>query len=136
VARRRPLLRPFLCLTAGAVGCIPVAHEERPTRDSRRSFSDAELAFVRPAATTREEVLLRLGDPDFAWDDGRVLCYAWRTSTFEMATLGTNTLESAVPHYLLVEFDDAARVRRFEVKADAAEWWRRRYSPGQLRREW
>ncbi|MFM1767991.1 MAG: hypothetical protein RJA22_520 [Verrucomicrobiota bacterium] len=67
-------------LAAGALvvlaGClvIPVDYH---TRGSRRNVTAATTNLWRVGVTTREEVLLTLGEPDFVSEDGRRFGHAW-----------------------------------------------------------
>lgn len=80
--RRRPiLLRRLACLALvigglGLAGClvIPVDYHAAGSRHNVNAKTSEGLC---PGVTTREEILLTLGEPDFVSEDGQRLGYAW-----------------------------------------------------------
>ncbi len=45
---------------------------------SRHNISAKTQSLMQPGVTTKEEVVLILGEPDYASDDGQRFDYAWR----------------------------------------------------------
>jgi hypothetical protein len=60
------------------------------------------MGFIQDGITTRQQVLLALGEPDFWWDGQRVFAY-------QTATIGAYRLSFQYV-YLLIAFDTAGRV--------------------------
>jgi hypothetical protein len=58
-------------------GClvIPVDYH---SKGSRQNISDKTQSLLQPGVTTKEEVFLLLGEPDYAFDDGQHIGYAWK----------------------------------------------------------
>ena len=120
---KRSCLLSFLLIVLGTgfliTGCIvaPIPHPEGPTRMSRSPIGHEKTSSFHPSVTTRADVVLELGEPDFSWDGDRVLCYGWSTSKVNWIVLtcgaGTN-YEQPVNYFLLLEFDGAGRLNRFE----------------------
>lgn len=106
----------FLC-----VGCmiIPIpTREHTPAEYCTRGEIEAEaFDFVRVGSTSREEVLLKLGEPDAVREDERRFLYRWVTvhgylawGTYggggDVAPIGVKRFD------LLIEFDDQGVVKR------------------------
>jgi hypothetical protein len=80
--RRRPVLARRLAALAlvlgglGLAGClvIPVDYH---AAGSRHNVNAKTCEGLRPGVTTREEILLTLGEPNFVSEDGQRLGYAW-----------------------------------------------------------
>ena len=107
-----------LCLVnAGCV--IPVPHPRVACEPRPGLFDRSDADFIHPAQTTREQVLLTIGEPDFAWDGGRAFAYVWGTSNLEiiLASVCGRGSASATSftvrdkHRLYVRFDNAGIVQ-------------------------
>jgi hypothetical protein len=76
--RRTPLAGSAVAvlLTAAglAMGCASPTPHISATPD-RRLFGASELSFIREGETTREQILLRLGNPASRFEGDRVLVY-------------------------------------------------------------
>ena len=62
------------CALSGCI-VVPIPHEEYAYRDasySPRVIIPADMQFIDPGVTTREQVLLHLGEPDNSWDQVRI----------------------------------------------------------------
>jgi hypothetical protein len=125
MARSLPFLSVVFMIAAVPAGCVvvPVPHEEGPVAGSRRVIDEADTGGMRPGVTRREEVLLRLGEPDMRWREDRVLVYRWTTSNLLllMAAGGgyqaaVGAIDSPISYFLLAEFDERHTLRRFETK--------------------
>lgn len=113
------LILPLLC-----TGCIliPIPHEES-TLAVRPGISHPDHArFIQADVTTRTDVLLQLGEPDFAWDHDRIFLYHWSTTDFAVlwAVGGYGSGNAGVydlpkDHDLLIQFNSAGRVCRSEI---------------------
>lgn len=68
-----------LTLTAGLLalaGCIIIPTDYHAA-GSRENVNFKTAEFLKNGVTTKEEVFLMLGEPDYASQDGRRLGYAW-----------------------------------------------------------
>lgn len=84
-------------------------------------MTEEQLAFLSPKATTKREVLDRLGSPSVIWDDARVFAYNWEMRqgilfwVISGYTTGAAGAEDIPKRYvLLILFDRQDRVERFE----------------------
>ena len=120
---KRSYLLPSLLIVLGTgwliTGCIvaPIPHPKGATAMSRAPVGNEKTASFRPAVTTREDVVLALGEPDFSWDGDRVLCYGWSTSMVNwvfVTCFASANYEQPENYFLLIEFDGAGRLKRFE----------------------
>jgi hypothetical protein len=131
--RTRPLVHflvrpPFLRLAIFALallntGCIivPIPHGEFACDPRPGLFARTDADFIRPAQTTRQQVLLTLGEPDFIWADERTFAYVWATSDLDILFAaggpGGGAIGGIIPmrkkHRLLIRFDEAGVVREF-----------------------
>jgi hypothetical protein len=94
-------------------GCmyIPVNYH---AAGSRSEVSSATQSKLEPGVTTKEDVFLLLGEPDYASEDGQYLGYRWTKVLAWIGTLAGG--EEARKSYLLqVSFDVANRVSRVDV---------------------
>ena len=111
-------------LSAGGCVVIPV-----PTAEDRvlagTPVRPEQLAFLTPGTTTRDDVARHVGQPNVIWEDARVHVYLWdmRQGILFWAvggmaggtTTGNVGMTDIPKHYLLLlQFDDAGRLLRFE----------------------
>jgi outer membrane protein assembly factor BamE (lipoprotein component of BamABCDE complex) len=69
----------WAAIAAGAMmlaGCLIIPTDYHAA-GSRRNLDPKTPATLRPGVTTKEEIFLSLGEPDFVSEDGRRLGYAW-----------------------------------------------------------
>ena len=101
-------------------GCIIVPHPSTRLPGSRRFLSADEFKFVQPGSTNRETVLITLGEPDYVFNDERILIYQWATSEWVMALLIGNFPAVEMPHnrYLRIELDARCIVTRRDEAED------------------
>jgi hypothetical protein len=57
-------------------GCVIIPVNYYPS-GSRHNLTEDTERSLHPGIMTREEVLLLLGEPDYIWEDGQRLGYAW-----------------------------------------------------------
>jgi outer membrane protein assembly factor BamE (lipoprotein component of BamABCDE complex) len=122
LVRRQSALRrgALSVLPAGALvlaGCIilPVDYHEY---GSRHNLTEKTATQLQPGLTTKEEVFLSLGEPDFVSEDGRRLAYEW--SKVKALILVGSTASGAVAEakrkYLLqISFDRQDRLTDISV---------------------
>jgi hypothetical protein len=106
------ILFGWLLLAAG--GCIiPVPHGSRRANHSRRLITEDEFTFIQPKISRREDLILKLGEPDFSLKDDRVLAWHWTSVEWTILLIvggGYSSGGAAVDvldnHYLLTAFDE------------------------------
>lgn len=117
--------RTMLLLTLVAValqGCVvfPVPTPKHGLISGRGEVTEADTVGFEVGKTTREEVLLRFGEPSATFQDERVFLYHWSTVrgyvvVAWMYDIGNPELSPIPQDYLLLlAFDDSGHLRRFE----------------------
>jgi len=108
-------------------GCLIIPHH-LAAPGSRLEPDEGSLA-VLGGAPTREQVLLRLGEPDWTLKEQRVLVYTWRVATGTVVLAFAKGEYTVTDHqqYLLVEFDERGVLRRWErtaaLEVDVVDSW-------------
>jgi hypothetical protein len=75
----RVLFLVFACVVLSLLyGCIPLP--EHGLLAGRGKVEEADIAFLKIGVTTREDVVLRFGEPDIILFDQRILAYSWTVS--------------------------------------------------------
>ncbi len=114
--RARLFLRGILVLAGlailGASGCVPLP--EHGLLAGRGKIEEADIAFLKAGVTTREEVVLRFGEPDIVLCDQQILAYSW---TVSIGLYGARYSGGEIPrdHIFMLEFDAGGRLRRAEM---------------------
>lgn len=113
------------------VGCliipIPTAKHTPKGFNTRGEIDAKALEFMRVGSTSREEVLLKLGEPDAVRKDERYYLYRWVTvhGYLIWATYGGGDGAEHIGkkrYDLLMEFDDQGIIKRY---GDIEEWARK-----------
>lgn len=131
----------FLVLIVTALqGCIVIPVPEHGLTWGRGAITEADTALLELGKTTREEVLLRFGeppavltcpgDPFGAWNHTQIFIYNWTVIQGYWMTIGAAGAEEN-QYLFLTEFDEHGRLRRFERKeigwftslAGSVDWW-------------
>jgi len=110
------LLPLLLILFSSACMVIPTPEHRL---GGRVPCDDEKTTFIVKETTTREEVLLKLGEPDLVLDRERIFVYRWEmvAAYFLVGGYGGGTGGPIHrPHFLTIEFDDRNVVRRHEVR--------------------
>ena len=114
----KPVILILVVIWASACIAIPFPADEVT---SGHEISEEEVLFIESGVTTRQQVLERLGDPSVIWEDERVVAYNWEHVGWRMAIVaaagGTGVggvLDVTTPHALVIQFDEADRVKKFE----------------------
>lgn len=106
----------LLILFSGACVVIPTPEH----RDHGRvPCDDEKTSFMVKDTTTKEEVLLKLGEPDLVLNHERIFVYRWEmvAAYFFVGGYGSGTGGPIQrPHFLIIEFDDRNIVSRHEVR--------------------
>ena len=95
-----------------------------PTEEDKilagRPVTEAQLSFLVPKITTREEVVEHLGNPDIIWEDARVFIYNWEMrqgilfwAAGAYYSGGAGMKDITRHHLLLIQFDEQEKVQRF-----------------------
>ena len=71
-----PLLLPWLLLAGGCV-LIPTPAYKSDGLPTRQNVSAKDAQQIQTGVTTREQVLLRFGEPDTTFAQGRRFVYLW-----------------------------------------------------------
>jgi len=69
----------LVLLLSSPQGCIilPVIPHYDDSLDSRGWIPDSAQEFIKDGETPLSEILLRLGEPDWVAEDGRLIAYRW-----------------------------------------------------------
>ena len=102
-------------------GCIPVPGK-KVVQGERLTKED--IHFIKPSVTTRSELIDKLGDPDWHFDNYRIIAYTWRTIGAYILWpeqgwfgVGLDTKPISKPYVLLITFDSEDRVSHFDLNA-------------------
>ena len=109
-------LAGFSIAVSGLGGCIPIP-VPGGIATSGQEIEDGNLVFLETGVTTRQEVKERLGAPLIVWQDENVLVYEWEKVhlLFLWGGMGGAGVTGVPTNYvLLLQFDGADRVQRFE----------------------
>jgi hypothetical protein len=101
-------------------GCIIIPTLEHHTSeyDTRGIIEEETISFFRNLITTREDVLLNLGEPEYAWEGGRKFVYRWKSvHAYLVYAFGyAGGVQSLGGEYLLlIQFDTDNRILRYEI---------------------
>jgi len=79
-----------LVLLAMLQGCVIIPTLEHHTDEygTRGIIDESTIAFMHTGATAREEVLLKLGEPEHVWDNGRKFAYTGRLPAATLYSVG------------------------------------------------
>lgn len=115
---------PFLaCIfLIGFVGCGVFPTPEHDLLEGRGKIDESDIAFLTVGKTTREDVLLKFGEPDLVLYDQRILIYRWRViQGYGFILLYAIDYGPVSRDYLfMLEFDGEGRLKRFERYGDYA----------------
>ena len=81
---------------------------------------DEKTTFMVKETTSKEDVLLKLGEPDLVLNRERIFVYRWEmvAAYFFVGGYGGGAAGPIQrPHFLIIEFDDENIVVRHEVRA-------------------
>ncbi len=85
--------------------------------DKGREIAEERLKFMQAGTTTKEEVLLNLGEPHRLWRSERNFLYVDFTKEGVPLGLGMGIPVSQHLYLLLIEFDNKDRVKKYETKS-------------------
>jgi hypothetical protein len=106
------------CMVVGCVVLpIPVDYH---AASSRKNVKTDDILWLVPGQTTREEVLLRLGEPDAVSDDDLSMSYQWEKIQLGLFVAvyggGGGYSEYGKDYSLDLHFDPCGKFERGEVK--------------------
>ena len=108
---RTPLTVVAMLFVFLSAGCAYLTGEAK-----RTEIAEETLKFMKVESTTKQEVLLRLGEPLKVWRGEANFVYADFTKDGIPLGPGIGVPVSQNLYLLLIEFDDNNRVKKFEVK--------------------
>jgi hypothetical protein len=133
----RPASRSARFILAAVVvllgGCLIVPVPEYDAAGSRGNITKETSDQFQTGVTTKEDVLLQLGEPDYATDDGRQIGYEWtRVKAWWFVGGGySGAAGEVLRSYLLrLTFDEEDRF----VRSDLMKEWGGEVSPKRVAR--
>ena len=75
------------------------------------------MVFLESTKTTREDVLLRFGEPDLILNQDRILIYHWTVSHgYWFAGGGYSAVGGPIPkdYLIMLEFDEQGHLKKYE----------------------
>lgn len=116
----RLLLIGSIALVISGCLVIPVDH---PVSSSRQNITEQTMGELKPGATTKEEVILNLGEPDRVSEDGRHLGYAWSRLRWFWLLAGSSGYSGGIAtgvitrdSMLQLTFDEDSRLVKSELR--------------------
>jgi hypothetical protein len=97
------------------VGCVFIYIPDCGRGDTRGAIDNRDLQSYSIGVTTREEVLLALGEPDLQSQDGSTILYWWYYCRGFIAVAGYGVADAGMDGnqiHLVLKFDEAGRVLR------------------------
>jgi len=100
----------------GLVSCGLFPTPEHDLLKGRGKIEESDIAFLTAGKTTREDVLLRFGEPDLVLYDQRILIYRWSViQGYGFILLyGGYSGPISRDYLFMLEFDGEGRLKRFE----------------------
>jgi outer membrane protein assembly factor BamE (lipoprotein component of BamABCDE complex) len=118
----------FLFLVCGTLvfpGCFIPTMEHHEDIQTRGAVDEDVIGFLKTGKTTREDILMAFGEPDYCWARERKALYHWKMTWAYWAIAapgGGGAAGSAERNYVLVlEFDTNGILRWFEIKNDTPD---------------
>ena len=114
----RCLLLLAYIVPAVFAGCIVIPTPEHTLLEGRGEIGESDIAFLEKSKTTREDVVLRYGEPDLVLHDQHTLVYHWKIAHGYCFIAGYNysAAGGVIPkdYLFMLEFDEEGRLKRFE----------------------
>ena len=98
-------------------GCIilPVPPYYSRALGTRGYIASETVEFIHDGSTTKEEVLLELGEPDRTWNDKKRFLYLWKMVVAWWISYNVGG-DIPVTYLFLIEFDENDIVKRHEIR--------------------
>jgi hypothetical protein len=107
----------ILCIFC-LVGCIVVPTPEHGLLGGRGKIEESDIVFLECTKTSREEVLLRFGEPDLILNQDRTLVYHWVVS-HGYWFVGAHYTGGGGPipkdYLFILDFDEHGKLSRYEI---------------------
>ena len=116
LSRHWLLILTFIVLGA-FWGCMIIPTPEHTLLEGRGKIDDSDLAFLNKDKTSREEVVLRFGEPDLILDHDRILVYHWVVSQgYFFVGGGYSGAGGPISkvYIFMLEFDEHGLLKRFK----------------------
>ena len=121
----------YLVALAAIAGCVIVPTPGMLYEGSRRAvIAEDVIVSLKPSDTTREDVLLRLGDPTERVEGNRFFIYQWTTGDITVVVLlpggAAGGIDKTKNHLLSLEFSPSnrlIRVGQFEDAFPGGDGW-------------
>lgn len=110
------LINLLLLLFSAACMVIPTPEHRL---GGRVPCDDEKTTFIVKETTSKEEVLLKLGEPDLVLNQETIFVYRWEmvAAYFVVGGYGAGAMGPIQrPHFLIIEFNGKNRVSRHEVR--------------------
>ncbi len=110
----------FLC-----VGCLYIPMLDQVTADSRGEIEEEYLELLEVDYTTRAEVVLILGEPEYAAGGDKFFIYSWERvygAFIICAYPRCDGIPVTKEFFLLIEFDEEGFMTRYEIRKGSAAW--------------
>lgn len=107
----------FLC-----VGCLYIPMLDQVTADSRGEIEEEYLELLEVDYTTRAEVVLILGEPEYAAGGDKFFIYSWERDYGDITIWGLGHGPVTEEFFLLIEFDEEGYMTRYEIRKGSAAW--------------
>lgn len=107
-----------LLLVLFSAACVVIPTPEHRIQ-GRVPCDDDKTAFIVKDTTSKEDVLLKLGEPDLVLNHERIFVYRWEmvAAYFFVGGYGAGAGGPIQrPNFLIIEFNDRNTVSRHEVK--------------------
>ena len=100
-------------------GCAIIPTPEHGLIEGRGKINKSDITFLTVGKTTKEDVLLRFGEPDMVLHDQRIMIYHWKVINGYWIVAGPcpgcGDLGPISKDYsVMLEFDEQGRLKRFE----------------------
>ena len=120
-ARLRPLGTHLATAVAliSLAACLPIPVDYHK-KGVRQNVSPDTVDKIQRCVNTKEDILLMLGEPDFASDDGRRIGYRWTKAKLILVSAplfggGTETSEFTSTYVLEISFDESNLVTQVSL---------------------
>jgi hypothetical protein len=118
---RKFVLCILIFITLVCHGCLylPIIYTKSPT-------GSVDPSFITIGVTTKEDVILKCGNPDSAWDEKIVISYRWETfaGILIIGLRGGGDVALDRTSYLDIFFDEHDVVKNYNLNSDTRPRWK------------
>lgn len=115
-SRSRHLIITFL-ISLFLTGCLVIPTPEHTLLEGRGQINEADMLFLELGKTTRDEILLRFGEPDLILNQDRIMIYHWSVSHgYWFVGAYYSGAGGPIPkdYLFMIEFDENGVLNRLE----------------------